>query len=168
MAGLAFVLSGVSYSLYSTSSNASNSYVLSFLSSQVDESRNESKENDTIDDIGSSPLKSVGEILLDSVVLLNPDVLADGRFAEVSAIQSTDRLRGVLNKSASAVHEEYCPKKQKEGENGDERVFAATPFTIHLVVSYCFCWEPWQRVFDPKSRESSVRSKERKCSSRWR
>ena len=105
MAGLAFVLSGVSYSLYSTSSNASNSYVLSFLSSQVDESRNESKENDTIDDIGSSPLKSVGEILLDSVVLLNPDVLADGRFAEVSAIQSTDRLRGVLNKSASAVHE---------------------------------------------------------------
>ena len=106
MAGLAFVLSGVSYSLYSTSSNASNSYVLSFLSSQVDESRNESKENDTIDDIGSSPLKSVGEILLDSVVLLNPDVLAHGRFAEVSPIQSTDRLRGVLNKSASAVHEE--------------------------------------------------------------
>ena len=115
---MAFVLSGVSYSLYSTSSNASNSYVLSFLSSQVDESRNESKENDTIDDIGSSPLKSVGEILLDSVVLLNPDVLADGRFAEVSAIQSTDRLRGVLNKSASAVHEEYCPKSKRKVKTG--------------------------------------------------
>ena len=101
---MAFVLSGVSYSLYSTSSNASNSYVLSFLSSQVDESRNESKENDTIDDIGSSPLKSVGEILLDSVVLLNPDVLADGRFSEVSAERSAHRLGGVLEQDTSTVH----------------------------------------------------------------
>ena len=168
MAGVAFVLSGVSYSLYSTSPLASKSYVLSFLSSQVDETRNESKENDTIDDIGSGPLKSVGEILLDSVVLLDPDVLANGRFAEVSAIQSTDRLRGVLNKSASAVHEEYCSKKQKKGKRGNDGDSAASPSTTHLEASYCFCCEPWQRAFDPKSRESSVRSRERKCSSQWR
>lgn len=80
------------------------SYLVGTLTDKVNKTRNYTEEQGGVAEVGSSPRKSVRHIFLNTVVLLNPDVLADSSFAEVSAVHSADRLSGTLNQIASGVH----------------------------------------------------------------
>ena len=82
----------------------SQTHVLSALADNVDKTRNQSQKDDRVHDVLSGPLEAVGEILLDAVVFLNPDVLVNSRLSEVSAERSAHRLGGVLEQDTSTVH----------------------------------------------------------------
>lgn len=79
-------------------------YILSVLADDVDKTRNQSQKDDRVHNILSRPLESVREILLNTVVFLNPDVLMNGRLSEVSAERSAHRLGCILKQDTSTVH----------------------------------------------------------------
>lgn len=91
------------FSLFLTS-EIQTTYVMSSLSSKINESRNESKEYNTVHYISSSPLESVREILLDTIVFLYPDVLTHSGFTKVSTIQSSNCLRCSFKQRTSTIH----------------------------------------------------------------
>ena len=81
-----------------------NKYVLGSLSYEINESRDKSKEYNGIHNIGSIPLKSVRNVLLDTIMFFYPDVLMHSGFTKVSTIQPSHRLRCTFKQRTSTIH----------------------------------------------------------------
>lgn len=109
-------------------------HLMSTLSYEINETRNESQKHNRVHDIHSRPFEPVREVLLDTILLFNPDILMHSSFAKVATIDSAHSLSCVFYQNTSGIHllvYGNFNRRTKSSYRGDIHILAVWDLSTH-------------------------------------